>query len=98
VKAPESNAGLTRQCRFDQVHSKKGPIVPVLVHSSPLNDDKRKPIGTMAFVTDMTEHKKALALAGEVQKSLLPRNQPGIQGFDIAGKNRYLFIFLFNLW
>jgi sigma-B regulation protein RsbU (phosphoserine phosphatase) len=67
---------------------KKAISFPVLVHSSPLSDDKGKSIGTMAFVTDMTEHKKALTLAGEVQKSLLPRNQPRIEGFDIAGKNR----------
>ncbi|MCP4297293.1 MAG: serine/threonine-protein phosphatase, partial [Proteobacteria bacterium] len=37
---------------------------------------------------DMTEHKKALALAGEVQKSLLPQSQPEINGFDIAGKSK----------
>jgi sigma-B regulation protein RsbU (phosphoserine phosphatase) len=41
----------------------------------------------MAFITDMTEHKKALALAGEVQKSLLPQDKPVVPGLDIAGKN-----------
>jgi sigma-B regulation protein RsbU (phosphoserine phosphatase) len=41
----------------------------------------------MAFVTDMTEHKKALALAGEVQKSLLPHGTLAFPGLDIAGKN-----------
>jgi sigma-B regulation protein RsbU (phosphoserine phosphatase) len=41
----------------------------------------------MAFVTDMTEHKKALALAAEVQKSLLPHEKPIVKGLDIAGKN-----------
>jgi sigma-B regulation protein RsbU (phosphoserine phosphatase) len=41
----------------------------------------------MAFVTDMTEHKKALVLAGEVQKSLLPQERPLISGLDIAGRN-----------
>ncbi|MBW2428482.1 MAG: serine/threonine-protein phosphatase [Deltaproteobacteria bacterium] len=35
----------------------------------------------------MTEHKKALALAGEVQKSLLPQDKPRVQGLDIAGRN-----------
>jgi len=35
----------------------------------------------------MTEHKKALALAGEVQKSLLPQEKPMVQGLDIAGRN-----------
>lgn len=62
--------------------------VPVILHSSPLTDDDNNFLGTMAFVTDMTEHKKALALASEVQKSLLPQAQPRINGFDIAGKNR----------
>jgi sigma-B regulation protein RsbU (phosphoserine phosphatase) len=41
----------------------------------------------MAFITDMTEHKKALALAGEVQKSLLPQSNPEVPGLDIAGRN-----------
>ncbi len=65
-----------------------GLIVPVLFHSSPLTDDEGRFIGTMAFISDMTEHKKALALAGEVQKSLLPQSQPEINGFDIAGKSK----------
>jgi sigma-B regulation protein RsbU (phosphoserine phosphatase) len=43
--------------------------------------------GTVVFVTDMTEHKKALALAGEVQKSLLPQSKPDVPGLDIAGRN-----------
>ncbi len=41
----------------------------------------------MAFITDMTEHKNALALAGEVQRSLLPHLNPQIDGLDISGKN-----------
>jgi sigma-B regulation protein RsbU (phosphoserine phosphatase) len=41
----------------------------------------------MAFITDMTEHKKALALAGEVQKSLLPQSKPNLHGLDVAGRN-----------
>ncbi|MGA8281145.1 MAG: PP2C family protein-serine/threonine phosphatase, partial [Desulfobacterales bacterium] len=40
----------------------------------------------MAFVTDMTEHKKALRLAGEVQKSLLPQKAPQVPGIEIFGK------------
>jgi sigma-B regulation protein RsbU (phosphoserine phosphatase) len=71
-----------------QFLTKKGRIVPVLIHSNPLTDDKNNFIGIMAFVTDMTEHKKAMALAGEVQKSLLPTTQPDINGFDIAGKSQ----------
>jgi sigma-B regulation protein RsbU (phosphoserine phosphatase) len=67
--------------------AKDGRIVPVLIHGSTLRDDQGKVIGNMAFVTDMTEHKKALALAGEVQKSLLPQDKPAVQGLDVAGKN-----------
>ena len=67
--------------------SKDGRKVPVLIHGNTLRDDKGDVIGNMAFVTDMTEHKKALALAGEVQKSLLPQGEPQVQGLDIAGRN-----------
>ena len=67
--------------------SKDGRNVPILVHGNTLRDDKGDVIGNMAFVTDMTEHKKALALAGEVQKSLLPQGVPQVQGLDIAGRN-----------
>jgi len=35
----------------------------------------------------MTEQKKALALAGEVQKSLLPQDKPKVTGLDVAGRN-----------
>ena len=41
----------------------------------------------MAFVTDMTEQKKALFLAREVQRSLLPGEAPHVKGLDIAGRN-----------
>jgi sigma-B regulation protein RsbU (phosphoserine phosphatase) len=67
--------------------AKDGRHVPILIHGNTLRDDRGKVIGNMAFVTDMTEHKKALALAGEVQKSLLPQERPMVKGLDIAGKN-----------
>jgi len=67
--------------------AKDGHQIPILIHGSTLRDDQDKVIGNMAFVTDMTEHKKALALAGEVQKSLLPQDKPLVQGLDIAGRN-----------
>jgi len=67
--------------------AKDGHQVPVLIHGSTLRDDRGNVIGNMAFITDMTENKKALALAGEVQKSLLPQDKPVVQGLDIAGKN-----------
>jgi sigma-B regulation protein RsbU (phosphoserine phosphatase) len=69
------------------VWAKDGRQVPILVHGNTLRGDEGKVIGNMAFITDMTEHKKALALAGEVQKSLLPQSKPNVQGLDIAGRN-----------
>ena len=69
------------------VLAKDGRHVPILVHGNTLRGDEGKVIGNMAFITDMTEHKKALALAGEVQKSLLPQGKPDVQGLDIAGRN-----------
>ena len=67
--------------------AKDGHHVPILVHGNTLRDDQGNVIGNMAFITDMTEHKKALVLAGEVQKSLLPQEKPQISGLDIAGRN-----------
>jgi sigma-B regulation protein RsbU (phosphoserine phosphatase) len=64
-----------------------GSTVPVLIHGNTLYDDEEVVIGNIAFVTDMSEHKKALLLAGEVQKNLLPQASPTVQGLDIAGKN-----------
>ncbi len=66
--------------------AKDGRNVPILVHSNTLRDDQGSSIGNMFFVTDMTEHKKSLILAGEVQRSLLPQESPDSQGLDIAGK------------
>lgn len=69
------------------VIAKDGRVIPILLHGSTLRDDSDKAIGNMAFITDMTEHKKALVLAGEVQKSLLPIEMPKVKGLDIAGRN-----------
>ncbi len=67
--------------------AKDGRHVPILIHGNTLRDDRGQVIGNMAFITDMTEHKKALALAGEVQKSLLPQKKPRVKGLDIVGRN-----------
>ncbi len=64
-----------------------GSHIPVLIHGNTLRDDHGEIIGHMAFVTDMTEQKKALALAAEVQKNLLPRENPSVPGLDVAGRN-----------
>ena len=69
------------------VVAKDGRHVPILIHGNTLRGDQGEVIGNMAFITDMTEHKKALALAGEVQKSLLPQSKPNVHGLDIAGRN-----------
>jgi sigma-B regulation protein RsbU (phosphoserine phosphatase) len=69
------------------VVAKDGRHVPILIHGNTLRGDQGEVIGNMAFVTDMTEHKKALALAGEVQKSLLPQSKPDVHGLDVAGRN-----------
>jgi sigma-B regulation protein RsbU (phosphoserine phosphatase) len=71
----------------DALVSKDGSNIPILVHKNTLRDDRGAVIGTMAFVTDMSENKKSMALAVEIQKSLLPQNNPQIRGLDIAGKN-----------
>lgn len=74
--------------RFEaRLTARDGRLVPVLVHSNILSEDSGGLIGYMAFFADLTEQKKALALAGEVQKSLLPQENPKIAGLDIAGRN-----------
>ncbi|OEU82353.1 MAG: hypothetical protein BA873_12810 [Desulfobulbaceae bacterium C00003063] len=68
-----------------QISSCDGRVVPVLIHANTLRSDSGEIVGNMAFITDMTEQKKALSLAGEVQRSLLPDKVPYVQGLDIAG-------------
>jgi phosphoserine phosphatase RsbU/P len=69
------------------VVAKDGHHIPILIHGNTLRDDVGNVIGNMSFITDMTEHKKALVLAGEVQKSLLPQKKPLVKGLDIVGRN-----------
>jgi sigma-B regulation protein RsbU (phosphoserine phosphatase) len=74
--------------RFEgTIVARDGREVPILVHGNTLRDDEGVVIGHMAFVSDMTEQKKALALAGEVQRSLLPQESPRVPGLDVAGRN-----------
>jgi len=69
------------------LRAKNGARIPILIHGSKLRDDRGTIIGNMAFVTDLTEQKKALALAAEVQKSLLPQYGVDLPGLDVAGRN-----------
>lgn len=64
-----------------------GRIVPILVNGNTLRDSRGRKMGNVAFVTDLTEQKKALELAGQVQRSLIPGTAPKIAGFDIAGRS-----------
>lgn len=74
--------------RFEgSIYHKDGHVVPILVHANTLRDADGEFLGHVAFVSDLTEQKKALELAGEVQKSLLPGAAPLIPGLDVAGSS-----------
>lgn len=67
--------------------AKNGRAVPVLFHGNQVNSHDGRILGKVAFVTDMREHAKSMALAGEVQKSLLPHRFPAVEGFEMAGRS-----------
>lgn len=75
-----------RRFEGSMVH-RDGHVVPVLVNASTLRDDDGDFLGNVAFVADITEQKKAVVLAGEVQKSLLPDKPPRVPGLDVAGSS-----------
>ncbi len=66
--------------------AKDGRRVPVLIHGNTLRDDDGEKIGNAAFIVDLTDQKKALELAGKVQRSLIPARPPSIPGLDLAGR------------
>ncbi|TVM19666.1 hypothetical protein DPQ33_00040 [Oceanidesulfovibrio indonesiensis] len=67
--------------------ARDGREVPILVHGNTLRDEEGRILGNFAFVTDLTEQKKALALAEEVQKSLQPDSPIALPGLVIAGNS-----------
>jgi sigma-B regulation protein RsbU (phosphoserine phosphatase) len=69
-----------------QVITLSGRKIPVLIHGNRLRDERGAVIGSMLFVTDLTQQKRSLSLAGEVQKSLLPERAPRIDGLDVSGR------------
>lgn len=75
-----------RRFEGSMIH-KDGHVVPVLVNSNSLFSESGELMGHVAFVTDLTEQKKSLALAAEVQRSLLPSQAPEVTGLDVAGKS-----------
>jgi len=83
----ERLCGDTRR-RFEgsMVH-RDGHVVPVLVNANTLLDEEGGFLGHVAFVADLTEQRKALNLAAEVQKGLLPRRAPRVPGLDVAGRS-----------
>jgi PAS domain S-box-containing protein len=85
VNREELFSGRYRELEGNLVNH-SGRKIPVLIHSDTLRGDHGEVIGNMIFVTDLTQQKKSLALAAELQKSLLPKKSPRISGFDIAGK------------
>jgi sigma-B regulation protein RsbU (phosphoserine phosphatase) len=66
--------------------AKDGRRVPVLIHGNTLRDDDGEKIGNAAFIVDLTDQKKALELAGKVQRSLIPTRPPSVPGLDLAGR------------
>ena len=66
---------------------KEGRVVPVLVHGNTLTDEAGHVLGHVGFITDLSEQKRSLLLAGEVQKSLLPKSAPDVPGLDVAGRS-----------
>ncbi len=60
--------------------------VPVLIHGNRLRNDRGEAVGTMLFLTDLTQQKRSLSLAAEVQRGLLPQEAPHIEGLDVAGR------------
>lgn len=67
--------------------AKDGRKVPVLIHGNTLIDESGKQLGHFGFVTDLTEQKRSLMVAGDVQRNLMPQPPPRIKGLDIAGNS-----------
>lgn len=74
--------------RFEgALRASDGREVPVLINANTLRDGQGNQLGHVAFVTDLTDQKKALLLAEEVQKSLLPQASPILAGLEVAGRS-----------
>jgi len=69
------------------LQTKDGRALPVLLHGNTVNTADGRTLGKVVFVTDLSDHLKGMALAGEVQKSLLPHRFPEIEGVDIAARS-----------
>lgn len=67
--------------------AKDGHKVPILIHGNTLRDENGTQLGHVGFVTDLTEQKRSLMVAGDVQRNLMPQPPPRIKGLDIAGNS-----------
>ncbi len=73
--------------RETSVVHKTGHRIPVLITASVLTGDSGDLMGYFLFVTNLTEQKKALLLAGQFQQSLFPKEAPDIPGLELAGRS-----------
>lgn len=65
--------------------ARRGTVIPIRIYGDMLKDDRGRTIGYMYFIIDITQQKRSLALASEVQKNLLPKTAPRIPGIEISG-------------
>ncbi|UCF03078.1 MAG: SpoIIE family protein phosphatase [Deltaproteobacteria bacterium] len=70
-----------------RILTKSGEVRWIKDQTSVVKDANGIKTQTQGVLVDITEHKKALELAGEVQKSLLPQKNLRINGLDIAGRS-----------
>jgi phosphoserine phosphatase RsbU/P len=76
---------------------KDGTLIDVTILGAPIIDDDGKQMGVYAIYRDITERKKAeearirlqeeMRMARDIQMNLLPKANPQIPGYDIAGKS-----------
>lgn len=67
--------------------AKDGRHIPVLFHGNTVQSADGRTLGNVAFVTDLSDHMKGMALASEVQKSLMPTDFPTTGKLDIAARS-----------
>jgi len=67
---------------------KSGRPIPVLLHGSVMSSNRSQSMGNVIFVTDLSIGEMSLALAAEVQHSLLNTNELQIEGLDLFGLSR----------
>ena len=70
-----------------RILTKSGEVRWIKDQTSVIRDANGIKTQTQGVLVDITDHKKALELAGEVQKNLLPQKNLRFNGLDIAGKS-----------